>query len=287
MINNPRKFAITWLLEPTKKSEDVQYEYVFRLITRPIDKQTFVEYKGTRDDGYLETITEEKSSTLPIIQADLYTKTSQGRSLIGSIEYFKLGKYDLREINLDTNKTNTKYFYTLGSSVKLLDIDNIEKQVRYYYYPDRYGVGVREETTVYTYPSNIFSADYFSFAENSYYQLYSDGSITLRYVSYPDYEGIVTITVTGSHPYYSESTFKNSGRTNFSLSFDACTSSLKNLDDYQEFINTPLESEIPLISHQSPTFAKCSNGLTFDRFMAIAQETQYFNKNTTITFDHD
>ena len=32
MINNPRKFAITWLLEPSKK-ETVQYEYVFRLVT--------------------------------------------------------------------------------------------------------------------------------------------------------------------------------------------------------------------------------------------------------------
>ena len=288
MINNPRKFAITWLLEPTKKLEDVQYEYVFRLITRPIDKQTFVAYKETMDGGFLRTHTIEMPSTLPIIQADLYTKTSQGRSLIGSIEYFKLGKNKLNELNLDTYEFNTKYFYTLEASATFLHISSSEKEVEYDYNPDPYGVGVPEEqTNVYTYPSNIFSADYFSFAENSYFKLYSDGSITLYHVSYPDYEAIQTITITGYRPAYYEDTFKYSGKTNFSFSFDACKSSLKNLDDYQESINTPLESEIPSISYQNTTFAKCSNGLTFDRFMAIAQETQYFNKNTTITFEHD
>ena len=288
MINNPREFAITWLLEPTKKSEDVQYEYVFRLITRPIDKQTFVAYKTTMDDGNLSMHTMETSSTLPIIQADLYTKTSQGRNFIGSIEYFKLVKSTLQEKNLNTNETSIKYFYTLASSAAFLDLSSFEKSVEYSYNPDPYGVGVPEEkTNVYTYPSNIYSADYFSFAENSYFELQYNGSISIYYVSYPDYEAIQTRTATGLFPYHYEDTFNYSGKTNSSFSFDACKSSLKNLDDYQESINTPLESEIPSISYQNTTFAKCSNGLTFDRFMAIAQETQYFNKNTTITFEHD
>ena len=286
MINNPRKFAITWLLEPTKKSEDVQYEYVFKLITRPIDKQTFVTYKVTDGRGYIKTHTIETSSTLPIIQADLYTKTSQGRNFIGSIEYFKLVKSNLQEIN--PNETNIKYFYTLASSAAFLDLSSFEKTVEYSYNPDPYGVGVPEEkTNVYTYPSNIYSADYFSFAESSYFKLQYNGSISIYYVSYPDYEAIQTRTITGPFPAYYEDTFNYSGKTNSSFSFDACKSSLKNLDDYQESINTPLESEIPSISYQNTTFAKCSNGLTFDRFMAIAQETQYFNKNTTITFEHD
>lgn len=288
MINGAREFALRWLLEPTKKVEDVQYEYVFRLITRPIDKQTFVAYKGTLDDGSLSTHTIEKPSTLPIIQADLYTKTSQGRNFIGSIEYFKLVENNLEEVNLNTYETSIKYFYTLASSATFLNINSFEKEVDYDYNPDPYGVGVPEEqTNVYTYPSNIYSADYFSFAENSYFELQYNGSISIHYVSYPDYEAIETTTITGLFPAYYEDTIKYSGKTNVSFSFDACKSSLKNLDDYQESINTPLESEIPSISYQNTTFAKCSNGLTFDRFMAIAQETQYFNKNTTITFEHD
>ena len=288
MINGAREFALRWLLEPTKKLEEVQYEYVFRLITRPIDKQTFVVYKANRDDGALETHTIENPSTLPIIQADLYTKTSQGRNFIGSIEYFKLVENNLQEVNLNTYETNIKYFYTLAPSATFLYLSSSEKDVEYYYTPDPYGVGVPEEKTlVYTFPSNIYSADYFSFAENSYFELQSNGSISIRYVSYPDYEAIQTTTITGLFPAYYEDTIKYSGKTNSSFSFDACKSSLKNLDDYQESINTPLESEIPSISYQNTTFAKCSNGLTFDRFMAIAQETQYFNKNTTITFEHD
>ena len=288
MIDGAREFALRWLLEPTRKVEDVQYEYVFRLITHPIDKQTYTIYKDTMDGGYIDTHTLESSSTLPIIQADLYTKTSQGRNFIGSIEYFKLNEHTLREKNLNTNETSIKYFYTLVSSAPFLNLIDAEKTVKYYYNPNYWGVGVsQEEIYVFTCPSNIYSADYFSFAENSYFKLRSNGFITIYNVSYPDYEVIETVTITGPYPDYDEYTHKYSGETNSGFAFDACTSSLKNLDDYREFINTPLESEIPSISYQKTTFAKCSNGLTFDRFMAIVQETQRFSKNTTITFEHD
>ena len=194
----------------------------------------------------------------------------------------------MQETNLDTNETSVKYFYTLASSSTFLYLRNFEKQVKYYYDPNAWGVGVSEERiNVFTCPSNIYSADYFSFAENSYFMSHNNGYISIYYVSYPDYEVIETVTITGPDSDYYEKTHKYSGKTNSEFAFNACESSLKNLDDYREFINTPLESEIPSISYQNTTFAKCSNGLTFDRFMAIVQETQRFSKNTTITFEHD
>ena len=97
MINGAREFALRWLLEPTKKLEEVQYEYVFRLITFPIDKQTFLVYKHVLNNGSIKTIEIETPTNLPIIQANLYKKTSQGRNHIGTVEYFSCQKDEIED----------------------------------------------------------------------------------------------------------------------------------------------------------------------------------------------
>ena len=47
MINNPRKFAITWLLEPTAKIKEYTYEYNFRLTVYTVGELIFKRYDNT------------------------------------------------------------------------------------------------------------------------------------------------------------------------------------------------------------------------------------------------
>lgn len=292
MINNSRKFAITWLLEPTKKLEEVQYEYVFRLITFPIDKQTFLVYKHVLNNGSIMTIETETPTNLPIIQANLYKKTSQGRNHIGTVEYFSCQKYEIEDsYQTGTNPNGTpqieriiKYAYFLRGTSSF-SLREIAKRTEYTCIPDAYGVGIDYEATyVNTYQPDIFTAEFFSFSEKTYCKLNSNGNIAIFYVSYPSYEETQITTITGPSPVSQEDVFTRSGKTNISVSFNACGSNLDNLDDYQSYLNTTLDNELSL---KSSTLVKCSNGLTFDGFMAIAQETQYFSKNTTIIFEHD
>lgn len=284
MIDGVREFALRWLLEPTKKVEESQYEYVFKLITYSVDKQTVVTYDTSQPDkGYIDTTTIETASTIPIIQANLYKKTSQGRNFIGTIEYFKMLRVPVQDF---TTEETYFYVYILSATASALQLSSFEKQTDYSYNPDPYGIGLPgAKTAIHERPSKIFTAEFFQFAESLNYRLNSSGAISISGISYPDYEYYTTIIQEGVYGDLTTTDVFTATGKNISFSYEACKSTLKNLDDYQGYLNTRLDREVS-VPYQS-TFARCSNGLTFDKFMAIAQETQYFSKNTTITFEHN
>ena len=75
------------------------------------------------------------------------------------------------------------------------------------------------------------------------------------------------------------------GVENSTFSFNTYTARFNNnFYDYRDYL---FKSRDNLLPSAPSILIKCSDGLDFDTYKTIAQETQYFSKNTTITFEHD
>ena len=299
MINGAREFALRWLLEPTKKLEEVQYEYVFRLVDYHSQElivtfrdETSIGRKDPNfpgnDDYYI--IKGSYSADFPIIQAKLFKKTLKRREYLGIIEYlgFDYLTENSRYMNANTSEdiSTKKYIYYLTSNAIGLPCYSTFRgrnstMQRYHSITGdlTYSAKLTE-----AYTENIFTSNYYNFSENAYFNL-SGGQITIYGMSYSgyEYEG-KTIYIYPEQPEYRwTSTYDAVENASFSF-YTSYSGFNNNFYNYQDYLFKPRDS---LLSITPQFLVKCSDGLDFDTYNSIAQETQYFNKNTTITFEHD
>ena len=307
MIDGARRFAVRWLLEPTKQDVEPHYEYVFRLVTyhgQEIVVTTKDETKISSDTNY-HVITNTLSPDFPIIRAEIYRVTNT-REYIGTVEYYGLKYFEEYSLYSNSNtgitEENTKYVYLLNSlylspnsiSVKGLtsyitgDIiahKSINKTVK-----SGTEELVREKTIEQQFPSEVFTAEFHSFSDDTYFDFSHTSSyskISLTGISYPKFTStnkFITVypnKTTESTEIYEYDAIKN-GQISFNV-YSPYASYIDDFDKYQDKLYTPLDSKI-----SAPTvLVKCSDGLDFATFKLIGNETQYFSKNTTITFEHD
>ena len=122
MINNPRKFAITWLLEPTAKIKEYTYDYNFKIITyhdktvtmvsdERITYNTFSDELGDYGNRHeKEEVT--YTDNFATIQAQIYRTNpfTHKKEYLGKVEYFNVkwwkGSYYLA--NYDTQEFISK-----------------------------------------------------------------------------------------------------------------------------------------------------------------------------------
>ena len=297
MINNPRKFAITWLLEPTKKLEEVQYEYVFRLADYHSQEfiatsrnETTISTGDNNDEYYI--IKDIYPADFPIVQAKLFKKASGNREYLGIIEYlgFDYATENSQYANVNTSEyiETKKYIYYLHSGVsgllsysKFIRSGRISTVQRY-----KHSTGDLTYSSKYTQtvPASIFTANYYRFSTDTYFNL-SGAQIRVYGMSYSggEIKG-KTIYIYPEQPDY-EWTSTFDGVENSTFSFNTYTAGFNNnFYDYRDYL---FKSRDNLLPSAPSILIKCSDGLDFDTYKTIAQETQYFNKNTTITFEHD
>ena len=299
MINGAREFALRWLLEPTKKLEEVQYEYVFRLVDYHSQElivtfrdETTIGRKDPNfpgnDDYYI--IKGSYSADFPIIQAKLFKKTLKRREYLGIIEYlgFDYLTENSRYMNANTSEdiSTKKYIYYLTSNAIGLPCYSTFRgrnstMQRYHSITGdlTYSAKLTE-----AYTENIFTSNYYNFSENAYFNL-SGGQITIYGMSYSgyEYEGKIVYIYPEQPEYRWTSTYDAVENASFSF-YTSYSGFNNNFYNYQDYLFKPRDS---LLSITPQFLVKCSDGLDFDTYNSIAQETQYFNKNTTITFEHD
>ena len=299
MINGAREFALRWLLEPTKKLEEVQYEYVFRLVDYHSQElivtfrdETSIGRKDPNfpgnDDYYI--IKGSYSADFPIIQAKLFKKTLKRREYLGIIEYlgFDYLTENSRYMNANTSEdiSTKKYIYYLTSNAIGLPCYSTFRgrnstMQRYHSITGdlTYSAKLTE-----AYTENIFTSNYYNFSENAYFNL-SGGQITIYGMSYSgyEYEGKIVYIYPEQPEQGWTSTYDAVENASFSF-YTSYSGFNNNFYNYQDYLFKPRDS---LLSITPQFLVKCSDGLDFDTYNSIAQETQYFNKNTTITFEHD
>lgn len=293
MINNPRKFAITWLLEPSKK-ETVQYEYVFRLVTYSsqeciVHAQNFIKIMTYQERESHDTRDLIYPSEFPIIQAKLYKKEASKKEYIGMVEYFGLAcqeEYYYYNNHITSEEVEkTKYVYYLRSNLYDFahkDID--ERDLTYQVFHKEDGNLVWEQNTkqIERYSStDIFTAEFYSFSAEAYCE-YANKRINVYGMSYPDAEYQSKKYFIYPEQPTAEWSLTKAGAENTSFWFYPYYS--KSLNDYQDFLFKPLDTKIP----SAPLgLVKCSDGLDLDTFKSIASETKSFSENTIIIFEHE
>ena len=181
MINNPRKFAITWLLEPTEQEVEPHYEYVFRLVTYHGQEITI----KTRDETRINTsksnhylLTNALSPDFPIIRAKIY-KVTKTREYLGTVEYFGLNC--LEEYTLYNNSAtgitekNTKYVYLVNSRYLSQGLTSyITGEVLTHKVVDKMIKSDTEELIYETiieqvFPSEVFTSEFHSFSDDTFF----------------------------------------------------------------------------------------------------------------------
>lgn len=303
MINNPRKFAITWLLEPTVKTKEYTYEYNFRIITyhdRTITMVTDesieynVFYKEVGDYVNRHNKTERTyTDNFSTIQAQIYriNPFNHKKEYLGKVEYFDVGW--------------SKGYYSLWNSDNIQD--NISKEY-YMYYLDNYdgcyahprsffineytldiannyftGNLMRKKEINSFYSPDIYTAEYLSIAEDTSWK-YSGNYIYVNSISYPSFEYKQDIKIETPEGIIQNSYVQKIDGNSKSFDFDpAARINRGDFYIYQEQLNTVFDHTINIPN----VLVKCSDGLDYNSFVELCNLTSNFKNNTTITFEHD
>ena len=299
MIDGARKFAITWLLEPTTK--EYTYEYNFRLAVYTVGELTFKRYDDTYLHGYsstdrkyvnLHNFTEVTISPDIIVpQAKIYQidPNTNTKEYLGMVEYFLADSDGVNSEYYDystgISETKNQYVYFLGP-ISYAGNRSDKMITKYFEMVTDYSTGdlIKKSEDIDRYPSeSILTLTVTDNTTWSYQKTYnfiriknlSTPAWTLkRYTTVEDESGITTEVIDPeSQP------AKNNTEYDF---YPGMMLEPKNYFDYQEKLNTVLDEQIHL-----GYLVKCSEGLDYDTFVNLCSLTSDFSKNTTIIFEHD
>ena len=300
MINNPRKFAITWLLEPTAAKE-YTYEYNFRLTVYNVGELTFKRYDNTYLHVYNSTYRKYVNShsftevtispDIIVPQAKIYRidPNTNTKEYLGMVEYFLADSDGVNSEYYDystgISETKNQYIYFLGSIDYGLTRSDSMITKDFEMVTD-YSTGdlilKREITDIYPSESistlTVTDSTTWSY-QNRYKSIEIKGLSTpawtsKRYTTVEDESGITTEEIDPeSQP------AKNNTEYDF---YPGMRLKPKNYFDYQEQLNIVHDARINF-----NYLVKCSEGLDYDTFVNLCSLTSDFSKNTTITFEHD
>ena len=302
MINNPRKFAITWLLEPTAKIKEYTYDYNFKIITyhdktitmvsdERITYNTFDEELG----DYVNRHEKEEvtyTDNFATIQAQIYRTNpfTHKKEYLGKVEYFNVHwwKGSYFQGQHDTQESISKEYY-----MYFLDGYSLCSAHPRYYFINRYELDIannyftgnlmrREEINSY-YSPDVYTAEYLSITEDVSWE-YSGNRIYVYGATYPSFEykqdkKIETLDGITQNSYVQ--TIDGDSKN-----FDFKPAPRINSGDfyiYQEQLNTIFDHTINIPN----VLVKCSDGLDYNSFVELCNLTSNFKNNTTITFEHD
>ena len=301
MINNPRKFAITWLLEPTAKIKEYTYEYNFRLIVYNVGELTFKRYDNTYLHVYNSTYRKYVNShsftevtispDIIVPQAKIYRidPNTNTKEYLGMVEYFLADSdgvdSEYYDYSTGISETKNQYIYFLNPiDYGLIRSDSMI--TKDFEMVTDYSTGdlilKREITDIYPSESistlTVTDSTTWSY-QNKYKYIKIKGLSTpawtsKRYITVEDESGITTEEIDlESHP----------DKNNTEYSFHpGMRLKPKNYFDYQEQLNIVHDARINF-----DYLVKCSEGLDYDTFVNLCSLTSDFSKNTTITFEHD
>ena len=302
MINNPRKFAITWLLKPTAAKE-YTYEYRVKFITfhaepvsvmyREVDERYAPEYSSSKNSYEYDLYTPPNDFVIP--QATVFkVDTSTGsREKVGIIEYFGVNaiRMDYRYRSEAGEWTEyTKYTPVLRSPCSEHTQPPFDYMIR------KWGNKVTSSSSgklfsrrddIVTYPSEAYTANFLHFTDNSEFS-YNTSYILVKNVSTPawSYTDIIesedengNINVEESHKEGQEA------RDDVYIDYYPGVNIFKYNDyyEYQDKLYKTYDSQniVPR------WLVKCYDGLDYAAFLSLCSETSNFHQKTTLFFDHD
>lgn len=303
MINNPRKFAITWLLEPTAKIKEYTYDYNFKIITyhdktitmvsnERITYNTFSNELG----GYVNRHKKEDvtyTDNFSTIQAQIYRTNpfTHKKEYLGKVEYFDVmlnkGCYYLA--NYDTQEFISKEYHMYFLSNYSLCCAHLR------YYPinsyvldiaNNYFTGNlmrKEEINSYYSPPDVYTSEYLSISEDVSWK-YAGNRIHVYGVTYPSFEYKQDTKIETPDGITQNSYVQTIDGDSKIIDFDpAARINSGDFYIYQEQLNTIFDHTINI----PDVLVKCSDGLDYNSFVELCNLTSNFKNNTTITFEHD
>ena len=304
MIDGAREFALRWLLEPTKKSEDVQYEFNLSIVTYHGTEQKFTdEYYWVNDNSstYGKNIDREDKikwlafSDFATVQAKIY-KISETSEYLGTAMYLfprqfeKTYKYYNKDTGEDIDK-KTYIYYLTGT------VFSSNNSFRQYTAPYQYesssiitkhntGDLIRKYQDITNLRNDIFTAEFYTFPSNTTFTYTTTSSgipkITVRHFTHPKYE-ITEHKITETPEGITEEDLKGEvAEVTDGVLYTYLYKGFGNFDEYEDKIG--IESDV---TSNIPILIKCFDGLDYQTFVDIYNATSNFKNNTTITFEHD
>ena len=302
MINNPRKFAITWLLEPTAKIKEYTYDYKFKIITYHDKTITMVSSERITYDTFSDELgdyvnrheKEEVTYTdnFATIQAQIYRTNpfTHKKEYLGKVEYFNVarnigfyyqGQHDTQE---SISKEYYIYFLHNYSSCyahsRSYPINAYDLDIANNYFT---GNLMRKEEINSYYSPDVYTAEYFSITEDTSWK-YAGNRIYVYGVTYPSFEYKQDKKIETPDGITQNSYVQTIDGDSKIIDFDpAARINSGDFYIYQEQLNTIFDHTINIPN----VLVKCSDGLDYNSFVELCNLTSNFKNNTTITFEHD
>ena len=301
----PEFFHLMWDKE---EKEIAQYEFRFKFINyhsnisvnSKTEKTTIHSHFSYKYYAYVNTyrkVENNMADDFAIIQANIYQITSSlKKKYLGKVEYFSTNycKLESRYSNSSSgefihNESIQYLYYLSGIFFPGCPITINEDPLCYKYTivneTTDFDTGVlyEREEIITQIPAKVYSTKFGQFTDDVTWKIHGNDIHIYNY-TYPNYymtQDIINTNTEGTS--HNTSLIEWVSGDTRSVSFRVYDSSMKDYYLYHDNLYTILDDKI----NMPACLIKCSDGLDFDTYKTIAQETQYFNKNTAIIFEHD
>ena len=283
MIDGARRFAVRWLLEPTNNSEEktyVSYELVIVLVDVTLQSYTFcLENSKSLSMGTAVKTIDTTAQTSPCLRIHMYgIDTTQTREYLGAFDCYDLYFSDVADEN--TQNQSLGYILIPGTNFMYWNVRTVPIIKEIVYYSGRSTSTSYTQTT--TIPDEVTHSSFYSYKDG--YPSISNGTLKLSKMANDAYD-VTSVRVynDGTTKVITETIREYTGGLSIDLYNLTRDDASANYDDFQYFGSIVTKEEWASITTTGDYF-KCLNGLTFEKLVKIAVETNNFSRKTSVYY---
>ena len=281
MIDGARRFAVRWLLEPIYSSEEkiyVRYELEIELVDVTLQSYTFCveNSKSLFHETAVKTF-DTTPQTSPCLRIHVYgIDTTQTKDYLGAFDCYQIYHSDIA----DENTPNQSLGYIIIPGTYFLYYIRtvpIIKEIIYNGWPT--STSYTETTTI---PGEVTHSSFYSYKDG--YPSISNGTLKLSKMAHDAYDvPSVRVYDDGTTKVLTDTIREYTGGLSIDLSDLTRNDASANYDEFQYFGSIVSKEEWASINTIGDYF-KCLNGLTFEKLVKIAVETNNFSSKTSVYY---
>lgn len=287
MIDGARQFAITWLLEPIHSSAEktyIRYELEIELVDVTLQSYTFC-LENSEHPSSTQTALKSfdtTAQTSPCLRIHVYgIDTTQTKDYLGAFDCYEIYHQAVADENTP-NQSSLGYIVIPVTS--------------FVFYPVRGGSVIKEiiyssgksTSSPYSYtatskvPDEVTHSSFYSYKDG--YPSISRGTLKLSKMAHDAYDvPQVRVYGDGTTKVYTDTIREFTGGLRIELYDLTRNDASANYDDFQYFGSIVSKEEWASIPTTGNYF-KCLNGLTFEKLVKIAVETNNFSSKTSVYY---
>ena len=286
MIDGARRFAVRWLLEPIYSSVEktyIRYELEIELVDVALQSYTFCLENSEHPSSATTAmkVFDTTAQTSPCVRIHVYgIDTTQTKDYLGAFDCYCIYSSDVADEN--TQNQSLGYIIIPGTGFLFYPVRSVPIIKEIIYSSGKPTSPSESYTSTLKVPDEVTHSSFYSYKDG--YPSISKGTLKLSKMAHDAYDvPSVRVYSDGTTKVYTDTIRKFTGGLNIALYNLTRNDASANYDDFQYFGSIVSKEEWASITTTGDYF-KCLNGLTFEKLVKIAVETNNFSRKTSVYY---